>query len=49
MTQIMIYENLLKKYERTGKIGPVKPFNMEHAKKVAWSASQSIYERNKKW
>jgi hypothetical protein len=44
----IIYENVYNKYLKTGKIGPVKPFNMEHAKKVAFKAAQSIYERSTK-
>lgn len=43
----IIYENVYNKYLKTGKIGPVKPFNNEHAKKVAYMAAQSIWNRQK--
>lgn len=44
-TQTEIYNDLLKTYQRTHKIGNVKPYNMEHAKKIAWAASLNIYHK----
>lgn len=46
-TQQKIYNDLLKTYQRTHKIGNAKPYNIEHAKKIAWAASTRIY--NKQW
>lgn len=43
-----LFSKLMKKYETTGKIGPVKPFNREHAVRVAWAAAQSIINRQNK-
>lgn len=37
-----IYEKLMAAYYEKGKIGNVKPFNNEHAKKIAWSAACRI-------
>lgn len=42
-----IYANLMKSYERTGKIGRVKPFNMKHAQKVAHAVALAIFKRGK--
>jgi hypothetical protein len=47
-TQQEIYHDLLKTYQKTHKIGPAKPYNMEHAKKIAWVASINIYNRQQK-
>ena len=44
-TQQEIYNNLLKTYQRTHKIGNTKPFNMEHAKKIAYAASLNIFKK----
>lgn len=43
-----IRENLLKAYERTGKIGKVKPFDREHAKKIANAVALSIMNRERR-
>ena len=47
-TQQEIYNDLLKTYQKTHKIGHTKPYNMEHAKKIAWCASISIYNKQQK-
>lgn len=47
-TQTEIYNALLKTYQRTHKIGPAKPYNMEHAKHIAYAASINIYNRELK-
>jgi hypothetical protein len=44
-TQREIYSDLLKTYQKTNKIGPAKPYNMEHAKKIAWAAASNIYNK----
>jgi len=44
-TQEQIYTELLNTYQRTHKIGPAKPYNMEHAKKIAWAAASNIYNK----
>lgn len=44
-TQREIYSDLLKTYQKTNKIGYVKPYNMEHAKNIAWAASLNIYHK----
>ena len=46
-TQQEIYNDILKSYQKTHKIGNAKPYNMEHAKKIAWAAATRIY--NKQW
>ena len=46
-TQQEIYNDILKSYQKTHKIGHTKPYNMEHAKKIAWAASTRLY--NKQW
>lgn len=33
------YINLLNKYQSTGKIGNIKPINLEHAQKIAYRIS----------
>ena len=43
--QTEIYNNLLNKYPQTKKIGPTKPYNLEHAKKIAHAAALSMYNR----
>lgn len=30
------YENIMNKYFKTGKIGKIKPYNLEHAKQIAY-------------
>lgn len=42
-----IYNNMLNAYKRKGKIGKVRPYNLEHAKKIAWSITQKIINNNK--
>lgn len=42
-----IYEKLWASYQRTGKIGPVKPKSDTHAKVVAHAAALSIFNRQK--
>lgn len=42
-----IYENLMKTYERTGKIGRVKPYDWNHARKVAHAVALAIFKRGK--
>ena len=42
-TQQEIYNDILNSYQRTHKIGNTKPYNMEHAKKIAWAVSNRIY------
>lgn len=37
-----LFEKILNSYKRTGKIGYVKPYNLEHAKKVAYMAVKRI-------
>lgn len=43
-----IYENLMKAYYTKGKIGNVKPFNVKHAEKIAYSVAKSILQRQMK-
>lgn len=45
-TQQEIYNDLLKTYQRTHKIGNAKPYNIEHAKKIAWAASLNIFNKS---
>lgn len=40
--QEKLYNNLINKYKKTGKIGRTKPFNLEHAKRIAWTITQKI-------
>ena len=47
-TQQEIYEKLMQSYQKTHKIGPAKPYNMEHAKKIAWAAAKNIYNKQQK-
>lgn len=42
-----LYENLMKAYYQKGKIGNVKPFNYEHAKKIAYATACAILNRRK--
>lgn len=42
-----IYENLMKKYYRTGRIGNVRPFNIKHAEKIAYAAAVSMFKRGR--
>ena len=44
-TREQIEYNLLTTYKKTGKIGRTKPFNMEHAKKIAYAASLNIFKK----
>jgi len=44
-----LYDKLWHAYQLKGKIGPVKPKNNEHAKKICYMAALSIYERNNKY
>ena len=37
-----LYNNLINKYKRTGKIGRTKPFNLDHAQRIAWTITQKI-------
>ena len=41
-----LYNNILNTYKRTGKIGKVKPYNLEHAKRVAYMATQNIIKKS---
>ena len=41
-----LFEKFLNSYKRTGKIGYVKPYNLEHAKKVAYMAVKRIITTN---
>lgn len=43
-----VYNNMLNAYKRKGKIGKVKPYNLEHAKKIAWSITQKIINNKNK-
>lgn len=47
-TQQEIYHALMKTYEITHKIGRVKPYDLSHAKHVAYAASINIYNRELK-
>lgn len=42
-----IYSNLLNSYKRTGKIGNVKPYNADHAQRIAWTVAQKLINKNK--
>jgi len=41
-----LYNNILNTYKKTGKIGKVKPYNLEHAKRVAYMATQNIIKKS---
>jgi len=43
-----IYANLMRTYERTGRIGKVKPFDWEHAKKIAHAVALRILHSERK-
>lgn len=45
-TQQEIYNDLLATYQRTHRIGNAKPYNMEHAKKIAYAASLNIFNKS---
>ena len=37
-----IYQNIIEKYKRTGTIGRTKPYNMDHAKRIAWAIATKL-------
>ena len=37
-----LYEKFINKFKRTGYIGNTKPYNLEHAKKIAYMAVKRI-------
>ena len=39
-----IYENLMKAYYTKGKIGNARPYDVNHAKRVAYMVAKRIYE-----
>lgn len=41
-----LYNNILNTYKKTGKIGRIKPYNLEHAKRVAYMATQNIIKKS---
>lgn len=45
-TQQEIYNDLLKTYQKTHKIGHTRPYNMEHAKKIAWAVALNIFNKS---
>lgn len=47
-TQIEIYHALIKTYEKTHKIGNARPYDLSHAKHIAYAASLNIYNRELK-
>ena len=47
-TQQEIYHALLKTYEKTHKIGNARPYNLSHAKHIAYAASLNIYNKQLK-
>ena len=47
-TQTEIYHALLKTYEKTHKIGNARPYNLSHAKHIAYAASLNIYNKQLK-
>lgn len=40
-----IFSNLFNNYLKTGYIGKVKPYNIAHAKRVAYMAANNIYKK----
>ena len=44
-TQQEIYHALMKTYEKTHKIGNTRPYNLSHAKHIAYAASLNIYNK----
>ena len=37
-----IYLNMINKYYKTGYIGKVKPYNTDHAKRIAWAIASKL-------
>jgi hypothetical protein len=42
-----LYKTFVDYYKRTGRIGRTKPQNLEHAKKIAYSAATRICNKHK--
>lgn len=42
-----IYTNLMNAYKKTGRIGRTKPYNADHANKIAWIVANKIINKNK--
>ena len=39
------YKRLLDTYYKKGKIGKVKPYNIAHARKIAWTIASRLFEQ----
>jgi len=40
-----IFLNLFNNYQKTGRIGRVRPYNTEHARRIAYCAAKNIYKK----
>lgn len=40
-----LFNNILNHYQKTGKIGKTRPYNMAHARKIAFAITQKLLNK----